>query len=321
VTICALGLFAATAGVAPTGARAGILDGLGAIGAGGSSNAPTNYPGLLQTHRGLNFGGAGIPYAFGYVGADSGEILAPGNQVDQAVAKILSGDITLLTMGIGDNDYIDAADDIVSGALSGAALAAMQAQVANNIATAVGELQSAGGAVVLGGFSNTSLSPAASVFNPTEKAAFEAAIDGGNQLVREWANSEGLSFIDFFALHTAVYEAGVAEVGGVELTLTGYGSDPHYFYSDQFHAGIIIRAAIANLYLQAINEAYGTNVPLLSDLEILTIAGIEDEYDGETFNNVYPYASFVTVPEPSTWVLACIGLLGAAVAVRRVGWR
>jgi hypothetical protein len=309
VTICARGTFAAiVAGfLACPPVHGDILDGLAAIGARNASNAPTNYPGLLQTYRGLNFGGVGIPYAFGHVGADSASILAPGNQVDDTTAKILSGDVTLVTMGIGDNDYIDVADEIISGALSGPALSAHQAQVASNIATAVNNLQAAGGAVVLGGFANISYSPAAAGLSPGERQVLHDALAGGNVPVRDFATSQGMPFIDFFALQTQVYEAGVAQVGGVDLILTGFGSDPHFFFEDQFHAGIIVRAAIANLYLQAINQGFGTSVPLVSDLEILTLAGLEDEYVEDTFNVAYPYASFVTIPEPATCFLATIG--------------
>ena len=46
--------------------RADILDGLGAIGAGEASGDAGTYPAILQQLRGLNYGGAGLPYALGY---------------------------------------------------------------------------------------------------------------------------------------------------------------------------------------------------------------------------------------------------------------
>ncbi|MGD9722468.1 MAG: PEP-CTERM sorting domain-containing protein [Pirellulales bacterium] len=320
MTICALSVFAAAQAFCAAAATADVLDGIAAIGAGSSSNAPTNYPGILQDHRGLNFGGPGIPYAVGYVGADAGEILALGNQVDQTVAQILGGNVTLVTMTIGDNDYIDVGDQIAAGALAGAALTAFQAQVANDIATGVNELRAAGAAMVLGGFANIVYSPAAADIEaiPIAKARLEGALSGGNDLVRDYANAQGIPYIDFFALQTDVYEAGVAEIGGVNLILTGYGADPHYFFQDPYHAGILVRGAIANLYLQAINAGYGTNIPLLTDLEILTLAGLEDEYVNETFNDQYAYPAYVSVPEPSAVLLAGVGLAAvAACATRR----
>jgi hypothetical protein len=309
-TLCALVSFALISLLGIVPARADILDGLGAIGAGSASNAPTNYPGILQDYAGLNFGGPGIPYAFGYIGSDSLSILQPGNQVDLAVAQILAGNITLMTMGIGNNDYIDEGDNIASGALSGAALAAFQQQVADNIATGVNALQGAGAAVTLGGFTNIVHSPNAATIkaDPVARANLETALADGNVLVRDVALSHGIPFIDFFDLLSAVYDAGSAQLGGVDLLLTGYDTDPHYFWEDQFHAGIIVRGAIANLFIEAINDGYGTSIPLLSDLEILTLAGLEDEYVEETFEVSYAYRNFVTVPEPSALVLAAIGL-------------
>jgi hypothetical protein len=320
VTLCALSVFAVSGICGKTPARAAVLDGLAAVGPGSASNAPTNYPGLMQTYRGLNFGGAGIPYAFGKVGADSLSILTPGNQVDQAVAQILAGNITLVTISDGENDYIDVADEIASGALSGAALASFQQTVNNNIINAVDRLRSAGAALVMGGYSNITYSPAAASIaaDPVAKARLENALSGGNDLAVDFVNSQGIPFIDFFALQTEVYEAGSAQIGGVNLILNGYNSDPHYFFEDPFHAGILVRGAIANLFIQAINEGYGTSIPLLSDLEILALGGLEDEYVEETFAEAYAYPSYVSVPEPSALALAgaCLAL-GAVIAATR----
>ncbi len=300
--------------------RAGILDGISAVGAGSSGPAPTNYPGLLQDNRGLNFGGVGIPYAYGQIGADSASILAPGNQIDQVVAEITGGNITLATITIGDNDYIDESTNIATGVLSGAALAAFQAQVAANIATGVNAVQAAGGAVVLGGYANIVHSPAAAAIKaiPVARANLETALSDGNAPVLAFALSQGIPFIDFYALLTEVYNAGSAQIGGVPLILDGNNADPHFFWEDPFHAGILVRGAISNLYIQAINEGYGTSIPLLSDLEILTLAGLEGEYVEETFAASYAYARFVIVPEPSGLVLAGVGLAVIAIGgVRR----
>jgi len=215
-----------------------------------------------------------------------------------------------VTFNLGDNDYINAANSIASGALSGGALAAFEQQVANNIDAGVSALQNAGSAVVLGGYANIVHSPAAATIkaNPVARANLETALSDGNELVRAVALARGVPYIDFHTLLTQVYDAGVAELGGVELILTGSGSDPHFFWQDPFHAGLLVRGVIANLYIQSINEGYGTSIPLLTDLEILTLAGLEDEYEQDTFDAAYPYASFVTIPEPATWLLATIGL-------------
>ncbi len=315
-TLCALVTFAAGFSLVVAPARAGILDGLGAVGAGSSSSAPTNFPELMQTHRGLNFGGAGVPYAYGAVGAHSASILNPGNQVDQLIAQVQGGNITLAIITIGDNDYINVAGNIASGALAGPTLAAYQAQVAANIAAAVNAVRAEGAYVVLGGFADILHSPAAAgiLADPIAAERLATALADGRTLVSDFALANGVPFIDFYALQKEIYENGSAQIGGVDLILGGYDADPHYFFEDPYHAGILVRGAITNLYIEAINEGYGTSIPLLSDLEILALGGLENEYVAETFAQTYAYPNYVSIPEPTTLVLSGMGL--AMIAIR-----
>jgi hypothetical protein len=309
-------VFAGVAISPPAAARGAILDGLGAIGTESSSDNPGSVPALLQEHRGLNFGGPGLPYAYGHTGADSQSVLLPGNQVDQLVPQATAGNITLAILDLGNNDYLEAGEEIISGALSGAALAAFHAQVAANVATVTNAVQTAGAGVVMGGISNLIYSPAVAeeVTDPLQLAAFSNAMAAGEALVADYALSHGIPYIDFFQLLTDVYVAGSAQIGGVDLILTGYSADPHYFWSDPFHTGVLVRGAIANFYLQAINERFGTNIPLLSDLELLALGGLEDEYEGETFAASYDYDGFVSVPEPSALDLSALALAAFALA-------
>lgn len=302
-------------------AKAAILDGLGAIGTGDSSASGVTYPVILQDNVGLNLGGPGLPYAFGRVNANSASILLPGNQVDQAVAEINAGNVTLVTMTIGDNDYIGVSDLIAAGAISPGVLAGLQQQVAINVGTAIDTLQVAGAAVVSGGFANITHAPAAAAIkaNPVFRANLETALADGNVLVRDAALARGVPFINFHDLLTEVYDVGSAELGGVDLILVGSSTDPRYFWQDPFHAGTLVRGVITNLYIQAINEGYGTSIPLLTDLEILTLAGLEDEYVAETFADSYAWGDYVNVivPEPSALALAS----GALAVVAAFGLR
>ena len=106
-----------------------------------------------------------------------------------------------------------------------------------------------------------------------------------------------------------MYDSGSFVVRGVNISLTTTGPDPHNFFQDSVNAGTVIRGEIANLWIQGMNEGYGTNIPLLSDLEILTLAGIGNEFVEETFapaTNFGDYTEFV--PEPSSVTLLGIGL-------------
>ncbi len=61
---------------------------------------------------------------------------------------------------------------------------------------------------------------------------------------------------------------------------------------------VLARGEVVNLWPQAMNEAYGTNIPLLTDLEILTLAGIGNESVEETFAPATDWGSYTEfVPE------------------------
>jgi hypothetical protein len=291
--------------------QADILHGLGNIGDGGASNpAGLKFPGIMASQRGLNFGGPTLPYNFAAIGSTSTSVLASGGQVAQLAAQVSAGNVTLALMSIGDNDWFPNATNIATGALSGAALASFEAGVVSRIETGVNTVLAAGGHVVMGGFSNIVDSPAAAAIaaNPVYKANLEGALAATDTQLRNFALANNIPFIDFFALEKMVYDSGHFEVGGVNISLTTVGPDPHNFFQDSLNAGVVIRAEIANLWLQAMNEAYGTTIPLLSDLEILTLAGIGNEYVHETFAPATNFAAFVAVPEPSGWLLAALAL-------------
>jgi hypothetical protein len=308
---------------AAAAARGDALDGLGNTGDGGGTSSVQKYPYILQTYRGLNFGGPTFPYVFAQGGADSSSVLSPGGQVDQLVAQVQAGNVTTALMWIGDNDWFDVAAAIATGALAGPALTTFQNDLVNNITTGTNAVLAAGGNVVLGGFSDIVAAPAAAAIyaNPVYRARLEDAMTTADDMLVDYANSVGIPFIDFFALEKMVYDSGSFVVGGVDISLTTVGPDPHNFFQDGENAGAVIRGVIANLWIQALNEGFGESIPLLTDEEILTLAGIGDEYVEETFapqTNFGEFVDYTPVPEPSTAALAGLGLaILALVAARR----
>jgi hypothetical protein len=306
-----LGTFAAALLLEPASSLAGPLDGIGNIGDGGGTSSVQKYPNILQTYRGLNFGGPTFPYVHAEGGADSASVLEPGGQVDDLVAQVTAGDVTMALMWIGDNDWFDVAAGVATGAISGAALTSFQTTLVNNITSGVDAVRAAGGNVVLGGFSDIVAAPAAAAIyaNPVWRANLENAMSTADDMLIDYANANGIPFIDFFGLEKMVYDSGSFVVGGVDISLTTVGPDPHNFFQDGENAGAVIRGVIANLWIQALNEGYGAGIPLLSDLEILTLAGIGDEFVEETFVPQTAFGDFVEyVPEPSTVVLCALGM-------------
>ena len=138
-----IGTFAALCLIGAT-ARADVLHGVGNIGDGGGTASALKYPGMLNSQRGINFG-PGFSYVFANGGADSASVLLPGSQVDQLVAAVQAGDVTLALMSIGDNDWFPVAGSIANGSLSGVPLQNFQNSVVSNITTAVNSVLAAGG--------------------------------------------------------------------------------------------------------------------------------------------------------------------------------
>jgi hypothetical protein len=304
-----------------------VLHGVAVVDDGSAaSTVSTAYPTILKNLRGLNFGGPTMSYDFAYVGASSGSVLLPGNADAQLVAQAQPGNVTLAYMSIGTNDLLSAAASVANGSLSGPALTAQEAILVNNIESGVNRALAGGAKVVLGGLSDVADSPsqASIVADPAAKARVEGAIATMESQLSAFAATKGIPFVDFFALEKAVYDSGNFKIGGVNISLTTVGPDPHNFFRDSLYAGVAIEAEVANLWLQGTNTAYGTNIPLLTDQEILNLAGIGNEYHSETFQTAEPLArftAFTALPEPSTFVLlsvAALGLLGLAARKRRV---
>jgi hypothetical protein len=302
---------------------ADVLHGVGVIDNGSASpSASGSYPVVLQNLRGINFGGPTFPYDFAYVGASSTSVLQPGDADAQLVTQVQAGNVTLAFMSMGENDMLGAVSAVANGSLSGAALTAQQNILINNVETGVNLVLTAGAKVVVGGLPDIADSPAlaSTVADPAAKARVEGAIATMEAQLVAFAATKGIPFVDFFALEKAVYDSGHFQIGGVNISLTTVGSDPHNFFQDNLNAGIAIRGEIANLWLQGTNEAYGTNIPLLTDQEILNLAGIGNEYHAETFQAAQPlsrFTDFTPLPEPSSLALAGIAAAGLLAYVFR----
>ncbi len=293
-----------------------VLHGVGNVDDGGASTSvPGAYPVVLQNLRGINFGGPTLPYDFAYSGASSSSVLLPGDADAQLVTQIQAGNVTLAYMSIGANDMLGAVASVANSSLSGPALIAQENVLINNIETGVNMALGAGAKVVLGGLTDVAESPsvASLVADPAAKARVEGAIANMESQLAAFAATKGIPFVDFFALEKAVYDSGHLQIGGVNISLTTFGPDPHNFFQDSLHAGIAIEGEVANLWLQGTNTAYGTNIPLLTDQEILNLAGIGNEYQAETFLAAEPLAQFTdftALPEPSSLVLLGVGAVG-----------
>jgi hypothetical protein len=156
---------------------------------------------------------------------------------------------------------------------------------------------------------------------PVKFARGENAVNLVDSLLKPAVLGRGLVFLDV-ANSLGYLNEGPLYVGGVLIDVVNPSSDPTNFFQDGRHPASVGNGLVANLFLAALNIGYGTNYPLLTDLEILTTAGLQNQYTGETSNLPYAQFVFAPVPEPSTLGLAlAAGLACVAPMLRRGCWR
>lgn len=299
------------------------IDGFASMGA--SESAGTTYTGswipYLANQRGLNFGGAGQPFNVAVGGARTNTLLTQG-QHTEVRSLVQSGQVDVAFLFIGGNDFFAVGANIASGALTGPALDAWAQGVVDNIGTAMDTVLSADPlGMVVAGMPDVLLTPGGrAVFDtPAEIARGEAAVDLVNSLLKPAVLGRGQVYVDLAAANRGVNLAPLV-VGGVTIDTVNASADPTHFFQDGRHPAAVGNGLVANFFLEAVNIGYGTNYPLLTDLEILTTAGLLASYTGETSS--LPYANFIAtpVPEPSTLCLTLVAGLVCLVKVAK-GWR
>ena len=279
-----------------------VTSGLGVMGDSATAGSSvTKWPGMLQTYEGLNFGGAGLPYNFAVGGATSGSVLSGGQDTELA-AQVSAGNVTLGMILIGNNDYGAQLNQIATGTLTGAALTSFQNTIVSNIETATNTVLAAKPqGFILGSVPDITFEPISASLdtNPTEKARVENSISAVNSQLIAYAAARGIPYLNFYGLAGALGGVTQIVVGGVPISLVNTGTDPHDFFLDTVHPGIVGDAIIANLWMAAINKGYGTNLPLFTDQQILGFAGLGSSYTGETFSTAVNLSNFVTVTPSS----------------------
>lgn len=306
----------------PQAARAVVIDAYGAMGASetaGTDFDPTgSWVPYVTNLRGLNFGGPGDPFNVAVGGATSATLLAQ-NQHTQMANYVQNNGVDVISLSIGGNDFSAVSGQIINGSLSGAALTAWAQGVVDNIDLATDTVLAAHpiGMVVVG-MPDIPLTPAGrdSFNSPTKIARGENAVNAVNSLLEPAVLARGQVFVDYAAAMRDLFAAPLV-VGGVTIDYVNPSLDPTHFFQDGKHPAAVGNGLVANMFLEAVNLGYGTNFPLLTDLEILTAAGLASSYTGETSNIHYDRYITTPAPEPETLLLACIGgALIVAIACR-----
>ncbi len=284
-----------------TSTRADILHGLATMGDSSSiKSQPYKFPVMMQTYRGLNFGGANLPYVRAVGGATSTTMLTQ-MQPQKVATDVAAGKVTVTTVLVGNNDYGQNILELLLTGLTEQAMAGFENTVVSNIETAVNTVLDAGiEGVLLGGVPRLLTEPIAAPYIPQVPQELLDLLDASQMRVNarllEFANQKHVPFVDFFGMGLAFGDSDHITVGGVPINL-GQGPTANYFFVDGLHPGWIGNAVISNLWMEALNIAYGTNLALFSDQEALSMANLSG-YTGETFSNVFNYADYIHYNPP-----------------------
>jgi uncharacterized delta-60 repeat protein len=300
-----------------------VLNGVGTIGDSisvpyfGLNGTAHNWVEELVALRGINFGGpssssgnGGSPsYAYDWWGPNSYGALAAG--APSLAQQIRDGRVSLAAVELGTHDFVwypepqgpapyeDSgntshwvAGDIFSGALSGPALQNYTNQVITNIGQVFNTLLAAGSVpLVAFNIPDVTVTPAwasLDAANPAGAQAYTAAVSAADAQYRALANQRGIPMIDLLGFSHLVRSGNPVVVGGVTLDLHDYSNpaDPHNFFADSQHPGTVASGLIANMFIAAVDNAYGAGIAPLSDQEILQYAGITPPTSGSTYFDV-----------------------------------
>jgi phospholipase/lecithinase/hemolysin len=283
------------------GARAALLDGVGAIGSSTSDEYqfsalhPTarNWVEILATQHSWNFGSfstvsrgeprnQGYEYDWGRVGATTGGLLTQGQHTGLA-AQVASGDVTLAFLWIGTNDF----RNVLNAATPPASLPpTLVPDAVSKFTTALNTILSADPKVkvVVATTYDEAVLPyvrkrlAAGQLSQSLVDQVSAGIHAYNTQITATANADQrVDVTDLFGLLHDVMAPPQFSVGGLSMDRITSSPQPEHFYVDDMHPGTIGQGLIANAFIDTINTRFSAGAPRLSDAEIFNVAGVVPE--------------------------------------------
>lgn len=203
---------------------------------------------------------------------------------------VASRGVSHAVLFLGGNDFspwAGAYDEIYDGTWGAAEIATWIDGRLANFRTLLDEVTATGVPVVLLNIFDFSAMPflqQGSFPDPVLRDRVTAALFEIRVQAQDLARRERLVYLDIFGFGRAIFGTNTAPrgtlmVGAVEIDLTASdspgGGDPGAAWVDDgVHPNTVIQGLWANAILSALNLAHGTAVPLFSEEEILTHAGL-----------------------------------------------
>jgi hypothetical protein len=199
--------------------------------------------------------------------------------------QVASGDVTLVVVYIGANDFLRSRYlEIYDGSVSGAALNNKISGVISDITTAVDTVRAAGpdGIQLMYLFDySINISKFFEAFpDSSRRQLVTDAIRSVNAGLASMAQQRGISVVDLTGIVEATYgnvDSQFINVGGELIDTFNRGNEPHHLILDDSsgHGGTISNAFAADLlFIGPVNNFFGTSLIPFSDQEKLSAAGI-----------------------------------------------
>jgi lysophospholipase L1-like esterase len=250
----------------------------------------SNYVEQLAEDRNLNFGAfsetlrpeprnAGFAQNWARSGDTSSDALAHGQHTSLA-SQVGTDGVRYAFVFLGGNDFrgVFTSPDPLG------TLAAVVPAATTNIGTAITALLAAGPQVrvVVATVPGVGILPevrGAVAFNLIPQAlvdGVDAAADALNQQIIAMGDaSNRVAVADVAGLADRIFAGKAFKVAGVKLDRDVPSNDgDHVFLADGIHAGTVVQGLIANRFIRAMNQEFGTHVKRLRAGEILTNAGL-----------------------------------------------
>ena len=253
--------------------------------------------------------GEGYQYNWAAAGATSQSLLTEEQHTGLA-EQINDGMVTHAVLAIGQNDFYpdsEAYRKIYEGLWAQTAIDAYNRAVARNIDTALATLTAADVKLVLSNVIDYGVAPEVRATKPdaAKRERVANAIGELNTRIEELAGNYQIPVVDSFGLSKAYFGENGAEepfqwVGGVRIE-NSFGEDSHNaFVGDGIHPHTVVQACLANLFVEAFNLGYSTDLAPYTDEEMLILAGLGDEYDELGQSLAINYADYVILPPTGT---------------------
>lgn len=228
----------------------------------------------------------GYQYNWARSGATSSTMIEMGQHLG-AAEQVAAGDVALVLIGVGSNDfspyYGDSYERIYTGAMSDDQLRAKIETAVANVTVAVDTVQRAGAeGVILVLFMQWELDPTLSQWYPdaARRRRVADAIDAVNTGLLAMASARGAAVVSQAEVGAQLQPAfdaeGFYQIGGERIDFLHHGDEPHHSrLADGQHTGTVMSGVVANYYLiDTINQIFDLTIPRLSDEEILREAGL-----------------------------------------------